>query len=175
MLETLPKEILKLICDNLSVREECYLSSFFPNTKQVFEEDLERRLAAVHKNSTQQDVFFVLLNLINDDEKTGYAILLNENCKQILINQRPKSLPHWIIHLPETQPDLFQAIINDKGYRDSLSASDTQYLINNHGNLLARNLINLLQAEMKDKPINALEGDELSGEEGFGALQSNFM
>lgn len=171
MLNILPKEIVKLICDNLSAKEERYLSSFFPNIRQVFREDLDRRLATVHKNITQKGVFSVLLNLICDDEKTGYAILLNENCKQILINQRSKNLPHWIISLPESQPFLFQAIMNDKSYRDSLSASDTQYLINNHDNLLARNVINLMQAEMNDKPLNALDGDDFTGEEDFGALQ----
>lgn len=93
--------------------------------------EMQRRLFKVLQNPSP-NAFCQFLDCITVDEKTGYAILFDSTCKDILINKRPKMLPHWILSVAQAQPNLLQPILEDDDYLESLSFSEINFLLKNH-------------------------------------------
>lgn len=140
MFSSLPNEILKMICDNLNIKDERKLAFLSPVVNALSREEMSSRLALV-LNNPEPEVFYQFLKCITDDEKTGYAILQDETCKHILINQKPAELPHWILSVAECQPNLLEFIMNDEYYRNSLTNNEKLFLLNNYNELFNPELI----------------------------------
>jgi len=140
MFSSLPNELLKIICDNLNIKDERNLAFLSPTVNAWSREEMSSRLAHVLKNPAP-DVFYQFLKCITDDEKTGYAILQDETCKKILITQKPAELPHWILNITQCQPNLLEYIMEDEDYRNSLTPSEKIYLLNNCKNLFNSKLL----------------------------------
>ncbi|WP_454784631.1 hypothetical protein [Legionella sp. WA2024007413] len=162
MFSNLPNEILEIICSYLNVKEERNLSLFFKNVENVRKYTLENRLARV-LNGSEPVIFCYLLQCIIENEKTGLAILQNEYCKNILITQKSKSLPHWILGIGECQPRLLEFIMEDKDYRNSLTKLETEYVITHYEKLLSPELAVTIHEELankKDFPFEEILLDE---------------
>ncbi|PWY53849.1 hypothetical protein DGG96_20150, partial [Legionella qingyii] len=112
MFSNLPNEILEIICSSLNVKEERNLGLLFQNVENLRKKNMMRQLTKV-LSSPEPVLFHHLLQCIIDNEKTGLAILQNEYCKNILITQKPNSLPHWILSIGECQPNLLEFIMED--------------------------------------------------------------
>ncbi|WP_454782323.1 hypothetical protein [Legionella sp. WA2022007384] len=149
MFSKLPNEILEIICSYLNVKEERNLGLFFKNVENVRKEQLMRRAKKI-LNGSEQVVFCHLLQCIIESEKDGLAILQNERCKNILLNQKSKSLPHWILGIGECQPNLLEFIMEDTDYRNSLTKLETEHFITNYEKLLSPELA----AKIRDDLVN---------------------
>ncbi|ARH00378.1 hypothetical protein [Legionella micdadei] len=131
MFKDLPYEILVKICDQLNIKDERSLGFFSSEVKAVTMAEMQRRLFKVLQNPNP-NAFCQFLECITSDEKIGYAILFDSTCKDILINKRPRTLPHWILSVAQAQPNLLQPILEDQDYLESLSSSEISFLLNNH-------------------------------------------
>ncbi|MCW8472125.1 hypothetical protein OQJ19_15945 [Fluoribacter gormanii] len=150
LFSNLPNEILEIICSSLNVKEERNLGLVFQNVEHLRKKNMMTQLTKV-LNSSEAAMFHHLLRCIIENEKTGLAILQNEHCKNILITQKPKSLPHWILSIGECQPHLLEFIMEDEDYRNSLTKVETGYLITNYEKLLSPGLSAKINEELTHK------------------------
>ena len=162
MFSKLPNEILEIICSYLNVKEERNLGLFFENVENVRKNNLITRARKI-LNSPEQVIFCYLLQCIIESEKDGLAILQNEYCKNILLTQKSKSLPHWILGIGECQPHLLEFIMEDTDYRNSLTKLETEYFITNYEKLLPPKLAAKIHDDLANK--NDFPSEEVSFDE----------
>lgn len=136
MFKNLPIELFNKICDDLGVLQESNLSFASSATRRMYKQLQESRLTAILSSATENQ-FLYFLDRIASNAKDGLAILQNPACKKILIEKRPKTLPHWMLSMVLRQPDLMLFLLADDDYRNSLKPSEYGDLLRNYPNLQA--------------------------------------
>ena len=127
----LPDELLKKLSDFLTLKNEVSFSFINRNQREQFNQNLNSRLNTL-LNKNEKIFFSHLLAFVQQDEKDGLAILKDPFCKNILIEKRPKQLPHWMLGIAECQPVLMRFVLNDNDYKNSLNPEEFEYLVQNY-------------------------------------------
>lgn len=167
MFDRLPEELLKELSDFLNLKHEVSFSLINRKFNEQFRLNLLRRLDAIL--SKNEKVFFShLLHFVQKNEKDGLAILKDPFCKNILIEERPKQLPHWMLGIAECQPVLMPFLLNDNDYKNSLSPEEFEYLMQNYSAIKV-----FVEKHQITPPIaidTRQEDDELEIDDSIGSL-----
>lgn len=107
--------------------------------------------------------FIELLNFIQNNEQDAPVILQNKICKKILLEKRPKNLPHWILSLAEKHPKVVTNFLQDEEYKNSLSPIEFLYLVRNYPDLEEFVRGNNIAEPMQN---NILDEDDFDGMDG---------
>ncbi|WP_019215450.1 F-box protein [Legionella tunisiensis] len=162
MFDSLPVELIVKIFSYLDVKAEYEFSFSSPLTREIYKARLQSRLATVLATPTTNQ-FIQFLTCIQDNAQDGLAILLDETCKKILLEKRPKILPHWMLSLAECQIDLVAILLEKDDYKNSLSPSEFRYLVRNYSVLETlvkeKNIAEPLELELSTPGIEFDEDD----------------
>lgn len=127
----LPVDLLEKINSFLANNEQGKFSrvSFF--ARKAYLAHLNH-LVDEFTGQTQEEQLALYLYVIYEQPEVGIAILKNEHCKKILINEKSDCLPHWLLGLAESNKELILYALNDEQYKNSLSKQEFDALINNN-------------------------------------------
>ncbi|MCP0913351.1 hypothetical protein NKV53_03090 [Legionella sp. 27cVA30] len=156
----LPTEIIQLFMQYTCIRDEkrsSGISSFFLSTHR---ENSTERLSRIKSNELN---FNLLLSHIIANEKDGFAILHDKECMNILIEQTPKNLPHWILGLAECQPNLVYFLLWVPAYKNLLTLEEFRHLqsYESFGKFIISNGILPPESELTDRCKMDIEDDFL--------------
>ncbi|MBN9228101.1 MULTISPECIES: hypothetical protein [Legionella] len=160
MFNGLPLKLLVKMCHDLEEKCEDNLSFVSSYSSSIYRQKMECRLAAILATPTSKH-FIQLLAYIQNDAEDGRAILLDETCKRILLEKRPKELPHWMLSLAECHLALVSVLLKDEDYKNSLSLSEFRYLISNYPDLEALIKKDKINEPTEVPPLSINETEEI--------------
>jgi hypothetical protein len=123
--------LLKL-CNSLKIdilNKQLLLPS--QHAELAYKERIQSRIMAA-LNTPNSELFIQLLTHIQDNPKDAMVIFEDECCQNILIKNRPKNLPHWLLSLMESQQNLALHLLQMDQYSNDLTREECTFLTRNY-------------------------------------------